>query len=237
MMISAAGFVAHHQTVAMSSRELADLTGATHGEVKRLIVSLDSGKRLSQPLRTADYLLANGQPRQEYLLDQRDSLTVVALLSPSFIPVVLDRWQARETTHDLPDFTNPAAAARAWAEEFERRQAAEKHLATLAPKARFFDRYVAVEGAMGFRQVCKLLRVKESEFRQFLLERQIMYRLAGVLTPYQQHLDAGRFELHTGTSGSRYTFAQARFTAKGVKWIADLWAAHAATPQAKSAAA
>ncbi|WP_074012679.1 phage antirepressor KilAC domain-containing protein [Candidatus Sodalis sp. SoCistrobi] len=237
MMISAAGFAAHHQPVAMSSRELAELTGATHGEVKRLIISLDSGKRLSRPLRTADYLLADEQPRQEYLLDKRDSLTVVALLSPSFTPVVLDRWQAREQTHDLPDFTNPAAAAHAWAEEFERRQAMETHLAAMAPKARFFDRYVAVDGAMGFRQVCKLLKVKESEFRQFLLERQIMYRLAGVLTPYQQHLDAGRFEVHTGTSGSRYAFSQARFTAKGVKWVADLWATYTVAPQAKGAAA
>lgn len=60
-----------------------------------------------------------------------------------------------------------------------------------------------------------------------------MYRLAGVLTPYQQHLDAGRFELHTGTSGSRYTFAQARFTAKGVKWIADLWGRPRGNPTGK----
>lgn len=55
-------------------------------------------------------------------VDKRDSLTVVSLLSPSFTPVVIDRWQAREQTHDLPDFTNPAAAARDWAEEFECRQ-------------------------------------------------------------------------------------------------------------------
>ncbi|RLR18247.1 hypothetical protein D8L93_02675 [Sodalis-like symbiont of Bactericera trigonica] len=189
MMISAAGFAAHHQDVAMSSRELAELTGVTHGEVKRLMNS------------------------------------------------VLDRWQAREQTHDLPDFTNPAAAARAWAEEFERRQTMEIHLATLTPKANFFDRYVAVDGVMGGRQVCKLLKVKESEFRQFLLERQIMYQLAGVWTLYQQHLDAGRFEVHTGTSGSRYAFSQERFTAKGVKWVADLWAAYTATPQTKGAAA
>ncbi|CRL44359.1 hypothetical protein SGGMMB4_01432 [Sodalis glossinidius str. 'morsitans'] len=53
----------------------------------------------------------------------------------------------------------------------------------------------------------------------------------------RKSLNAGRFEVHTGTSGSRYTFSQARFTAKGVKWVADLWAAYSATPQTKGAAA
>ena len=81
---------------------------------------------------------------------------------------------------------------------------------------------------MGFRQVCKLLKVKEADFRRFLLARQIMYRLGGVLTPHRQHLDAERFEVHTGTSESRHAFSQARFTVKGVKWIAGLWAEHLA---------
>lgn len=225
MMISAVGLEGFHQTASMSSRELAELTGTTHGEVKRLVRSLVTAGRLSPALRETDYQRGD-ETRQEYLLNKRDSLMVVARLSPGFTPAALDRWQERELNHDLPDFTNPAVAARAWAQEFEHRQAMEKRLAQIVPKADFFDRYVTVESAMGFRQVCKLLKVKETEFRQFLLERQIMYRLAGVLTPYQQHLDAGRFDVHLGTSDSRHAFSQALFTAKGVKWIAGLWASH-----------
>ncbi len=219
----------------MSSRELAELIGTSHGEVKRLIGSLETAQRLTQPLRAVNYQ-HQGETRQEYLLNKRDSLMVIARLSPTFTSVALDRWHERELLHDLPDFTNPAVAARAWAQEYERRQALEKRLDLLAPKADFFDRYVQVDGAMGFRQVCKLLKVKEADFRQFLLERQIMYRLAGILTPHQQHLDAGRFELHMGTGANRHAFSQARFTAKGVKWVAGLWAARRDRQQ-KSAAA
>jgi len=56
-----------------------------------------------------------------------------------------------------------------------------------------------------------------------------MYRLGGALTPRHQHIAAGRFEVKTGTSAtSNHAFSQARFTAKGVKWIGGLWAEHIA---------
>lgn len=86
--------------------------------------------------------------------------------------------------------------------------------------------------SMTFRQVAKLLNAKEPEFRLFLLDNHIMYRLNGTLTPYQQHIEAERFEMKTGTTNaSNYAFSQARFTAKGVKWIGGLWAEHIAKGQ------
>lgn len=223
MMISAVGFAAVDQTASMSSRELAELIGTSHGEVKRLINSLETAQRLTQPLRPVGYQ-HQGETYQEYLLNKRDSLLLIARISPAFTSVLLDRWHEREQWLDLPDFTNPATAARAWAQEYERRQALERRVERLVPKAEFFDHYVLVKETMGFRQVCKLLKVKEGEFRQFLLERQIMYRLAGVLTPHRQHIDAGRFELHKGTGANRHIFSQARFTTQGVTWVAELWA-------------
>lgn len=43
----------------------------------------------------------------------------------------------------LPDFSNPAAAARAWADEYEARQKLEIQLAIAQPKAEVFDAQVA----------------------------------------------------------------------------------------------
>ncbi|MDN5503442.1 MAG: phage antirepressor KilAC domain-containing protein [Comamonas sp.] len=106
-----------------------------------------------------------------------------------------------------------------------KRTAAE--LAQAAPKAEYVDRYVAANGSMGFRQVAKLLTAKEPEFRAFLEDSKILYRLAGVLTPYQNHIEAGRFSIKTGVSQvSEHAFAHARFTPKGVQWIAGLWSQH-----------
>lgn len=235
MMISTASLKSLEQSVTMSSRELAQMTGIAHGEVKRLFKSLETAERLSQPIIVNDYE-REGEVRQEYRLNKRDSLLAVARLSPSFTVEVLDRWQDREKTTHLPDFTNPAEAARAWAEQFEQRQAAERQLAVSAPKVAFFDSFIEVQDSLGFRELCKMMKVKEPEFRQFLLERNIMYRAKGTLTPQNYHLQAGYFTLHSGVGENQHTFSQARFTSKGVKWIASLWAGHVST-QPKGAAA
>ncbi|MCE7600599.1 hypothetical protein [Vibrio fluvialis] len=49
---------------------------------------------------------------------------VVAQLSPEFTSKLVDRWQELEASKGLylPDFSNPAEAARAWAHEFEQKQ-------------------------------------------------------------------------------------------------------------------
>jgi len=140
---------------------------------------------------------------------------------------VLARLNELETqqTLALPNFNSPAEAARAWADQFEQRAAAEQALAIAAPKAAFVDQYVEATGSMSFRQVAKLLKANERQFRQMLLDRGVMYYLGGVLTPYQPHTDAGRFEVKTGTSERNgHAFNQARFTPKGVQWVAGLWA-------------
>lgn len=105
----------------------------------------------------------------------------------------------------------------------------EAALALAAPKVEFMDNYVqASTGSLGFRQVCKLLKVKEPAFREFLLAEKIMYYLGGTLTAHQNHLDAGRFEVKTGVANSEHAYSSTKFSAKGVTWVAGEWAKHQA---------
>jgi phage antirepressor YoqD-like protein len=124
----------------------------------------------------------------------------------------------------LPDFSNPAAAARAWAEQFELQQAASQALIEAAPKIAFVEKYVDSTGLKGFRQTAKLLKANESRFREFLIDKKIMYRMGGEWQAYQPHIDAGRFEVRAGTTGGGHAFNQSKFTPKGVTWVAGLWA-------------
>lgn len=215
----------------MSSREIADLVGSRHDKVKQSIERLsarigsDHKPVISLP-PMGEYLDTFGRPATEYLVNKRDSYIIVAQLSPEFTAKLVDRWQELESSQSLalPDFSNPAAAARAWAEQFELTQAASQQLAIAAPKAAFVDLYVESTGLKGFRQVAKLLKANESRFREFLADKRIMYRLGGEWVPFQQHIDAGRFEVKTGASDGGHAFNQAMFTPKGVNWIAGLWA-------------
>ena len=216
------------EKVMMSSREISELVQSKHGDVKRSAERLVAGGLLTAPLAQFDFT-HNGNIYQEYRFNKRDSLVIVARLSPEFTAAVVDRWQELESgsTPSIPK--SFSEALRLAADLEEQKQRLSEELAIAAPKAEFVDRYVMATGSMTFRQVTKLLNAKEPEFRLFLLDKHIMYRLNGTLTPYHQHIEAERFEVKTGTTNaSNYAFSQARFTAKGVRWVGGLWAEHIA---------
>ncbi|ELY6004992.1 phage antirepressor KilAC domain-containing protein [Cronobacter sakazakii] len=124
-------------------------------------------------------------------------------------------------------------ALRLAADLAEQKAELENKLAIAAPKVEFVDHYVEATGAMGFREAAKLLKVKETDFRLFLIEQGIMYRLAGKLTPYAHHLDAGRFTMKTGENQNNgHAFTQAKFTPRGIQWVAALLAGHDLNDQA-----
>lgn len=218
--------------VTMSSREIAELVQSKHSDVKRSAERLAAGGVLTAPLAQFDFE-HNGNVYQEYRFNKRDSLVVVARLSPEFTAAVVDRWQELENGQQVSVPQSLPEALRLAADLAEQKQRLTDELAAAAPKVEFVDRYCTASGSMSFRQVAKLLKAKEPEFRLFLLESNIMYRLGGALTPYHQHTEAGRFEVKTGTAAaSNHAFSQARFTAKGVRWIGGLWAAHLAAGRA-----
>lgn len=212
------------KAVTMSSREIAELVKSKHSDVKRSAERLETGGVLTAPLAQFEFE-HNGNTYFEYRFNKRDSLVLVARLSPLFTAAVVDRWQELETVSQLPQ--SLPEALRLAADLAEEKQKLELKLAVAAPKVEFVDRYVEASGSMGFRQVCKLLKAKEPDFRLFLLDRKIMYPLGGQMTPYSVHLEYGRFEVKTGTNeNNRHNFSQARFTPKGIKWVAGLWIEH-----------
>lgn len=226
--------------IKMTSREIADLVGSRHDDTRRSIerLAIDQHNKDGSIKRRAVIQLPPmaevknhlGQSVSEYIFSgaqgKRDSLVVVAQLSPEFTAKLVDRWQELEK-QQLPAV--PQSYAAALLEAGRLAQLAEEQaeqLALAAPKVEFVDRYVESAGNKGFREVCKLLKVKEPEFRQFLADNKIMYRLGGSWTAYQQHIDAGRFAVNTGAADNGHAYTAAKFTPKGINWIAGLWAQH-----------
>lgn len=82
-------------TTTMSSREIAELTGKRHDNVKRTIQMLGERGVLGSP-QFEKYLDSLGRKAIEYRLGKRDSFVVVAQLSPEFTGRVVDRWQELE---------------------------------------------------------------------------------------------------------------------------------------------
>ena len=213
--------------VTMSSREISELTGKRHDSVKRTIGTLAESDVISYPQIVDGPKAANGVVEKQYLVCKRDSFVVVAQLCPEFTARLVDRWQELEAQAAKPAELSTMDILQIAMESEKARLLAVEQLAIAAPKAAFVDQYVEASGSMSFRQVAKLLSANERQFRQLLLDKGVMYYLGGVLTPYSQHQEAGRFEVKTGTSETNgHAFSQSRFTAKGVQWVAGLWAAY-----------
>lgn len=210
----------------MSSREIADLTNASHDNVLKTIRALVARGVVSGN-ETPYVHPQNGQTYSEFLLSYRDTMVVVSGYSVELRARIIDRWQELEAQAAKPVELSTMDILQIAMESEKARLAAVEQLAIAAPKAAFVDQYVEAAGSMSFRQVAKLLGANERQFRQMLLDKGVMYYLGGVLTPYSQHQEAGRFEVKTGTSETNgHAFSQARFTAKGVQWVAGLWAAY-----------
>lgn len=220
------------QQITMSSREIAQLVDSRHSNVCVTIERLMNSGVIGGYAAMQYTHPQNQQTYHYYEVNKRDSYVIVAQLCPEFTARLVDRWQELENGAGMVVPQTLPEALRMAADLAEQKQRLSEELAIAAPKAEFVDRYVTATGSMTFRQVAKLLNAKEPEFRLFLMDNHIMYRLSGVLTPYHQHIEAERFEVKTGTTNaSNYAFSQARFTAKGVKWIGGLWAEHIAKGQ------
>lgn len=169
-----------------------------------------------------------GTPMRYYDLTLDQCLLVGMRESKAVRRSVLTQLKKRQrATPQLPDFSNPAAAARAWADEVEQKQKLELAYEEAKPAVQFVEKYVDGSGLLGFRQVCKTLKAKEGVFSEFLQDKKIMYRLNGRLTAYGNHINAGRFAVKTGVSShTGHAFADTMFTPKGVNWIAGEWAKH-----------
>lgn len=214
------------EPVTMSSREIAELVEARHNDVVATIDRLFS-KGLLRSSRISRREATGGRPIEVYDLIERDTHLIVAGYSDEHRARVIDRWQeleARQASRIPQSLSEALRLAADQAEQIERQQEA---LAIAAPKAEFVDKYVDATGLKGFRQVAKLLNANEREFRDFLADQKIMYRLGGEWVAYENHRLAGRFDVKTGTNDqSGHAFNQTKFTAKGVNWIAGLWAQH-----------
>lgn len=213
----------------MTSRQIADAVGSEHHNVMATIRRIIREGVISGN-ETPYIHEQNGQQYTEFNLNYRDTMVVASGYSTELRARIIDRWiEIEKSSRAAPQFQIPttlSGALRLAAEQAEIIEHQAAQIQAAAPAVEFVGRYVESEtGSMGFRQVCKLLKAKEPEFRAFLHDNQIMYKLGGEWVPYAAHIDAGRFEMKTGTA-NEHAYSQSKFTPKGVEWIAGEWAKH-----------
>jgi phage antirepressor YoqD-like protein len=199
----------------MSTRVIAELCEKEHRNVKRDSEVMFQGLQLDALNFEHIYLDSMNRQQTEYLLDEELTMTLVTGYNIVLRNRVIKRWKELEN-RELSKMEILQMAL----ESEQQKLVLQQQLEIQAPKVAFVDKYVAGNGNKTFRQVAKLLQVKENTFRSFLVENKIMYLLNGEWTAYQNHVDAKRFHVKTGVSESGHTFNHALFTPKGIEWIA-----------------
>ena len=128
----------------MSSREIADLCGARHNDVIATIERLFAKGLLRESRKTLrEYTSPNGgRPTMVYDLTKTDTMKIVSGYSDEVRSRIIDRWQELESSQSLtlPNFTDPAEAAEAWAKEYREKQALAVTLEQAKPKINFYDK-------------------------------------------------------------------------------------------------
>ena len=225
-------------TVTMTSLELVDYINSERGEGEAELTHANFLAKVPKVLGEGGLIQfqdtyihpQNGQAYPCYRFPKREACLMAMSYSYDLQAKVFDRMTVLEAQAEaMARFNLPktySEAMRLAADQAEQIEAQQAQLALAAPKVAFVERYVEATGLKGFREVCKLLKANEARFREFVTEKKILYKLGGAWTAYQQHLDAGRFEVRTGVADSEHAFSTTKFTAKGVDWIAGEWAKH-----------
>lgn len=231
----------------MTSREIAELTGKQHASVLRdirvMLSQINGGSPedygtenlvknqqntvLVSGVSVSQYGTNNaGRAIYHYILDRDNTYCLVAGYDAKARMLIIKRWQeleANAATPALPGFTDPVAAARAWADEVEAKRIAETKVIEMKPKADFHDRATQSEDHLDVGQVAKILRTGPRRLFALL-------RAEGLLMttniPYQPYLNRGLFRVvetpFTDSTGRERISIKTVVTQKGMVFIQGL---------------
>lgn len=206
----------------MSSREVAELTGHRHDQVLRTARALVE-QGVTQSVETLYTHDQNGQQYPEHRLTKRDSLVLVARLSPEFTALIIDRWQELENgVHRLPQ--TMAEALRLAADQQDQIEQQQKVIDAARPAVEFTSRVQVSHDAITVAEAAKAIGTGRTRLYAFL-------RHAGWVNrrnePYQARIEAGLMDVkiseweHPG-QGLKESIT-ALVTGKGLVKLQRLW--------------
>lgn len=157
-------------------------------------LSIDFAKKLSMQVRTE-----KGEQVRDYFLE-------------------CER-KANQPASALPDFTNPAEAARAFADQYEAKQIAQEQLALAAPKVAHYDAVVERSTLLNATQVAHSIGLPSAQALNKKLEPMGVYN--GNCKRGKEFrawfIEKGLGEMKQASTGHQ----QPLFTTKGQAWIFD----------------
>lgn len=198
--------------VVTDSRSVAEHFGKRHDNVSATIGGLLKNQETQQMFYKTTYVNEqNGQEYPMYLMNRDGfSLLVMGFTGKKALEWKLkyikafnsmeEKLKKKSTDLVLPDFTNPAEAARAWADQYERSQKLLAENKVLKPMADYADRILAYKGSVPVTVIAKDYGMSAIAFNRLLRDFHIIYRVGKRWFLYAKYQDEGY------TYGKTYEF-------------------------------
>ncbi|HDT6077493.1 TPA: phage antirepressor KilAC domain-containing protein [Aeromonas veronii bv. veronii] len=207
--------------VTMGTREIAELLGKQHSNIKisaqRLAVSGVIGTLATQEFSH------NGNVYEEYRLNKRDSLILVAQNCPEFTAQIVDRWQELES-QQRPQIPQTYAAALLEAGRLALEvEEKTKQLALAAPKVAFADRVAGDDKGVNIGNYARAVGLGQNVLFRALREHRILMSGGNRHNlPFQDYIERGYFTVKEGTrthNDETITTFTPMVTGKGQQWL------------------
>lgn len=183
-----------------TSLEIAEVTGKRHSDVLEAIRNMENAwvKVAQRKFPLGSYKDANNQDRPCYILNKTECLYVATKFNDEARAKLVLRWeelenQVRRSEIVMPNFSNPAEAARAWADQYEQRLKLAVKVKEDAPKVEFFESVAESKDAVEMKAVSSTLNyvaVGRNKLFAILREQKV---LQSNNIPYQKYIDVGYF--------------------------------------------
>jgi anti-repressor protein len=186
-------------TKKMTSREIADFAERQHAHVMRDIREMEPAwERVNQSrFGLVEYVDAKGEKRPMYELTKTECLYVATKFNDEVRARLILRWEELEKQKAI-DFSNPETVlqlAQNWADEQNKRIAAERTIKELAPKAQLMDKVLDSDRLIDIGQAAKILGLPYGRNTLFQLLRDNGIFFKNKNEPKQDYIDRGYFQL------------------------------------------
>ena len=226
------------QAQGMTSLQIAEVTGKRHADIMRDVRSLLEQGVCERNFALASYDDKQGKSRPMYTLTPKGCLILASGYDVVLREKIIDKLEEyqqkeRTTITALPDFTNPAEAARAWAEQFELNQLESKRadeaesqvlaltqeIETMQPKVSYYDTILANKSTVVTTQIAQDYGMSAIKFNQTLNALHIQHKVNDQWILYAEYLTQGYVQSKpvtiTHTSGYKSVKYNTEWTQKG----------------------
>lgn len=239
----------------MSSLEIAKLTGKPHNDVMKAIRAMEPAweKVNGGNFSRVEYKDAKGEMRPCFELTKTECLYVATKFNDEARAKLVIRWEQleneeRSSITQLPDFANPAEAARAWALEYEQKmieakraddaeqqvvQLSEK-IETMQPKVTYYDMILRNMSTVTVTQIAQDYGMSAKGLNNVLREIGVQRKVNGQWILYASYLGEGYVQSKpvdiTRSDGSRTVKYNTEWTQKGRLFLYDELKKHGVLP-------